>query len=105
MALSKEIIQRIKQTVQKAEPGAQIILFGSYARGDNRDDSDIDLLILSQNIIVSDMDKKHIISELYDVELETGYPISSVILSSSDWNNRYFSTPFYFNIKQDGITL
>ena len=40
------ILQLIKDSVQQTEPGATLILYGSYARGDEREDSDIDILIL-----------------------------------------------------------
>lgn len=105
MILSEHIIRLIKASVHKAEPGADIILFGSYARGDHRKDSDVDLLILSDKQKISDSDKQHIIYDLYDIELSSGYPISSVILSKTDWNSRYLNTPFYQNIKEDGILL
>lgn len=105
MPLSKEIAQQIKQTVHQSAPGAEIILFGSYARGDNRKDSDIDLLILLQQQKVTDTDKTKIIHNLYDIELSSGYPISSVILSKNDWVTRHFYTSLYMNVKQDGIVL
>jgi predicted nucleotidyltransferase len=41
-----EIVYRIKQTIKKVAPGAKVILYGSEARGNSRQDSDIDLLIL-----------------------------------------------------------
>ncbi|MCB9036979.1 MAG: nucleotidyltransferase domain-containing protein [Lewinellaceae bacterium] len=47
MGTTKEqILSRIKESVNEIEPQSEIILFGSKARGDDRDDSDWDLLIL-----------------------------------------------------------
>ena len=42
----KEIVEKAKQAIRSVEPDAEIILFGSEARGDARPDSDIDLLVL-----------------------------------------------------------
>ena len=38
-----QIISRIKEALHRNEPGLQIVLFGSEARGDARADSDIDI--------------------------------------------------------------
>ncbi|MDO9580896.1 MAG: nucleotidyltransferase domain-containing protein [Bacteroidales bacterium] len=40
------ILQLIKKSVKSTEPNAILILYGSYARGDYRDDSDLGLLVL-----------------------------------------------------------
>ncbi len=46
MSPNNTIFITIKQLVQNVDPTAQIILYGSFARGDNKLNSDIDLLIL-----------------------------------------------------------
>ncbi|TSA33675.1 MAG: nucleotidyltransferase domain-containing protein [Porphyromonadaceae bacterium] len=46
MTSTEKILVPIKKMVISLEPGSTVILFGSFARGDNRPDSDIDLLIL-----------------------------------------------------------
>ena len=46
------ILQLIKKSVSKTEPNAVLILYGSYARDDYRDDSDLDLLVLVDKDII-----------------------------------------------------
>jgi len=41
-----QILERIKNSVKETAPDATLILYGSYARGDESEDSDIDLLVL-----------------------------------------------------------
>lgn len=49
MTDKERILLRIKNSVKETVPNAVVILYGSYARGDYKHDSDIDLLILVDN--------------------------------------------------------
>ncbi|HLU90299.1 MAG TPA: nucleotidyltransferase family protein [Cyclobacteriaceae bacterium] len=55
MAYSKEdIIQQLKELkpiLQKKYPISELALFGSYARGDNNETSDIDILVDFDGVI------------------------------------------------------
>ena len=42
----EHIVNQIREIVHRVAPTAQTILYGSEARGDAREDSDIDLLVL-----------------------------------------------------------
>ena len=102
---SKELFSRIKQTVIETDPGAKVILFGSFARGENKLGSDIDLLILTVKKNVSYEDEKRIKYPLYDIEFETGQIISPIIMSVTDWNTKHRISPFYHNVELDGKLL
>jgi hypothetical protein len=43
--------------------------------------------------------------ELFEVELETGEPISTFVFSKNDWESKHKITPLYQNIKTEGIEL
>lgn len=45
MILTQENIKRVVQDYFKDKPVNTVYLFGSYARGDAREDSDVDLII------------------------------------------------------------
>jgi len=100
-----EILNRIKSSVYNTVPDATLILYGSFARGDNHKDSDIDLLILLNQDKISFQDEKQITYPLYDIEFETGQIISPLVLSKNDWEKRHRITPFYENVKREGIRL
>ena len=45
----EHIVNQIREIVHRVAPTAKTILYGSEARGDAREDSDIDLLVLLDN--------------------------------------------------------
>jgi predicted nucleotidyltransferase len=105
MKAKKGILLQIIQRIRSVEPDAKIILYGSFARGEEKKDSDIDLLILLNKKKVTFQDEKRISFPLYDLEFDSGQIISPVILSISDWNDRHSVTPFYKNIQKEGVEL
>ena len=65
---------------------SKVILYGSYARGDNHDFSDVDLMIL---VKMSDSEIKRIENDVYDIafeiEIETGIDISPIIKNEAQY--------------------
>lgn len=83
-----------------------VMLFGSYARGDYDDESDIDIMILA-NINVQEISKfsKKFIDFSCDIDLEYNV-VLSLILQDKDTYNKYKSTyPFFKNIEKEGVDL
>lgn len=99
------IISLIKSKINQKNPEAEVILFGSHARGEAHVDSDWDILILLNSLIVNRKTEKEYREELFEVELETGEPISTFVFSKSDWESRHSVTPLYRSIKRDGIII
>jgi uncharacterized protein len=105
MNKSVDITKKIKQMVNETDSSAQIILYGSRARGTARYDSDWDILILLNKADVTLKDEQIFRHKLYDLELETGQAISTFVYSMNDWNTKMTVTPLYQNIKREGIIL
>ncbi len=105
MTAKKDILNSIRNTVESVEPSAVIILYGSFAREDDKKNSDLDLLILLDKEDISRGDKKRIKYPLYDIEFETGQIISPLVLSKHDWEQKHKITPFYKNIVNEGVIL
>lgn len=101
---TKHISQLIRLNIKEIDPEAEIILYGSRARGDERSDSDWDILVLTDYPI--DNNKESVFRDhLYDLELETGEPFSIFVYSKLDWNTKQKITPFYHNVIHYGIPL
>jgi predicted nucleotidyltransferase len=99
------ILKLIKKSVKNTEPNAILILYGSYARGDYKEDSDLDILVLVDKDRITRFDQKRIKYPLYDIEFDTGTIISPLIFSKKDWDSNHRITPFYENIAREGKIL
>ena len=92
-------------SVSESDPCATLILYGSYARGDYHEDSDIDLLILIDKDKVTLNDRMKISYPLYDIQFETGVLISVKVYSRKLWYKPLLVTPFYENVNREGVVL
>ena len=65
---------------------AKVIVYGSYARGDYRDNSDVDIMIL---VKMSDEEIKAVKNDIYDlafdVEMSTGIELSPIIKNEKQY--------------------
>ncbi len=49
--IDETTIQRAVELLQKAAPGSTVIVFGSCARGDITEDSDLDVMVIEPEVI------------------------------------------------------
>ncbi len=84
----------------------KIILYGSYARGDYNEKSDVDLMLLT-DLTFEEIEKyRDDISDIaFDIELKTGIIISPVIKNIDTYNSRINIIPFYKNVQMEGVVL
>ena len=101
---TQHIIQLIRHYINAIDPKADVILYGSRARGDERPDSDWDILILT-DYSVDLITERKFRNKLYDLELETGEPLSIFVYSKNDWQTKQRITPFYENVTQEGVRI
>ena len=103
--INDAILDSITAAIHGQDPSAQAFLFGSRARGDNKPDSDWDILILvdTQNVTNEIEDKFRDV--LYNIELESGQIISTFIYPKSYWQNKLKLSPLYKSVKKEGIKL
>lgn len=101
----KSVLSKCKTAVRKISPDADIILFGSRARGEAKEYSDYDILILvDQNADLKLSEK--ILDQIYPIELETDAMISFVVQNRSVWNSPLSrAMPFHKNIDREGIPV
>ena len=103
-AKTKYISQLIKSNISTVDPQANVILYGSRVRGDERNDSDWDILVLTDYEVSNEIESRFR-NNLYELELETGESFSLFIYSKHDWNTKQRITPFYENVSREGVNL
>lgn len=84
----------------------KVILYGSYARGDSRPDSDVDLMIL---LDMSDLDLKPYSQKLsymtYDFNMDHDLDIKPIAKSEEHFEKWVVNYPFYSNVNREGVVL
>lgn len=101
----KQILVACRELICGVDPNAKIILYGSRARGDAREDSDYDLLIVSDAPATLDNEDRFR-RALYDIQLESGTVITVILVNRADWETPlHKAMPLHQNITREGISL
>ncbi|RHQ16652.1 nucleotidyltransferase domain-containing protein [Lachnospiraceae bacterium AM48-27BH] len=107
-AAKREIIMSFARKVRRilGKNLKQVILYGSYARGDYTEDSDIDIMVLTT---LTDKEIEQIETEIYDLAfdylMDYGVDISVVIKNEEQFNYWLGALPFYDNVRKEGMVL
>jgi len=101
----KALMDRCRQAIRRVVPDADIILYGSRARGDAQAYSDYDLLVLVDQPASIAL-KDRILSSIYPLELETGAMLTLITYNRRQWESLpYREMPFHENVERDGVAL
>jgi predicted nucleotidyltransferase len=92
LELAKEFARTLKDTAAE-----KIILYGSVARGEEKEDSDVDILILSSN---KQKTRGKVIEKAVDMLLDTGTYISVKVLTPGEFE-RLKNTHFISQITNE----
>lgn len=103
-----EVVYQFSQQLKKVFGTrlSKVIVYGSYARGDYRENSDVDVMIL---VKMSDQEIKQMENEVYDlafdIEMNTGVDISPIIKSEAQYEYWVDTLPFYRNVREEGVVV
>ena len=85
---------------------SKLIVYGSYARGDYKENSDIDVMILTP-LSKEEIEKieNDIFNLAFDLELESGVVINPVLENETHYKYWLGALPFYNNVEREGIVI
>jgi predicted nucleotidyltransferase len=98
-----EILREFREELEELY-GARlksIILYGSWARGDATEDSDIDLLIILEGEVTPGAEIDRMIDIITELNLKHGVLISVVPISEEDYFT--INSPLLMNVRREGV--
>lgn len=99
------VIAGIRDIASNSMPaGSQVLLYGSRARGDNRKDSDWDILLLVNKPTVEQEDYKTIVYPITSYGWDINEMIIPIIKTKKEWEEDT-CTIFHKNIEKEAITI
>jgi len=98
-------LQELKKRLLQRFPDAEIILYGSKARGDFDEESDIDLLILVVSQVTSRLEEE-ITHITYDIELKYDVVFGKIVENKDFWDSPLaHAMPLHWNIDREGVLI
>ncbi len=101
-----EILRQLKESLESflGDRLLKIVLFGSRARGDYNDESDVDVAIIIRGL-TREL-KNQILDKVAEVELNHLRPISALIFSEDEFNRlKKRERRIALDIEREGILL
>lgn len=99
-----DMVKAIRNVLNGIEPNVYAILFGSRARGDAKDGSDWDVLVLIDKPRVTLLDYDKYSYPLRELGWDLDEIINPVLFSNKEWNENHF-TMFNHNVMNEGIAI
>ena len=99
----KDLLTELKSRLMDlyGERMKELCLYGSYARGEQRTESDIDVLIIVDRVDRYSLEIERTSELISELSLKYNRSISRLFITEDDWKNR--DTPFLANVREEAI--
>ncbi len=100
-----QLVRRIKNYLieRYGEKIKDVILYGSYARGQFTENSDIDIFVLVDDTLNPFEVRENLSDLLLDILLDEEELISVIVLPENFFEN--YNYPFMINVKKEGVKV
>jgi uncharacterized protein len=101
----KDLMSELKSVVLQLVADAQVMLYGSAARGHRSEDSDYDVVVLTRRRL-SPEEARELDRAIYELQLERAVVLSVMVYALEDWESPILrSSPYRKNVLKDGILV
>jgi len=99
----KKVLEKFKEEIEElyGKRLKNIILYGSWARGDATEDSDIDVVIVLEGKIVPGKEIDRMIDIITEINLKYGVLISVYPISEEGYST--INSPLLINVRREGM--
>jgi len=92
--------------IQFGDMLSEVLLFGSFARGDFDNSSDVDVMVLLNSVDSDILKFSPVVSDIaYQIIQKYNIPLSTITNSKSYFDSRKYAPGLYNNVFNEGITF
>jgi len=101
----EKILREFKKKVKKfyGSKLKDVILYGSWARDDATDDSDIDIIVVLGYTVIPGKEIDNLIDIITDINLKYNTLISVYPVSENDYKT--LKSPLLLNVRREGLSI
>lgn len=108
IAISSEqrsAIIEAKRMIEKQFSVRQLIIFGSVARGEATEESDLDLMVITEEVLTH-KDRNAIYDIIFEVNYKYATNLSAVVVDAFSWESGILTlTPIFSEVQRDGVIV
>jgi predicted nucleotidyltransferase len=99
----KEILKEFREEIEKlyGERLKDVILYGSWARGEAKEESDIDLLVVLKGEVMPGKEIDRMIDIITEINLKYGVLLSIFPVSEEEYST--VNSPLLINVRKEGM--
>ena len=99
-----ELLKEVATSIKSVHPDSTVILFGSYARGEQNDESDLDICVLVPELTYSRVDMR--VDARCSIREDFPLPMDVLLYTYDEFEeSAKFRSRMQYKIKSEGVIL